>query len=79
MAEGQAGLGSPGLDDLRWLKPVYPGDTLHVSGMVIDKRVSNSKPDIGIFKTQSKVTNQDNVPVMTFVSNVLIRRRPAAD
>ena len=79
VAEGQAGLGSPGLDELRWLKPVYPGDTLHVTGTVVDKRVSKSKPDIGIFKTQTKVTNQDGVPVMTFVSNVLIRRRPAAD
>ena len=79
VAEEQAGLGSPGIDELRWLKPVYPGDTLHVSGTIIDKRESRSKPDIGIFRTKTTVINQDDVPVMTFISNVLIRRRPAAD
>ena len=79
VGEEQAGLGSPGIDELRWLKPVYPGDTLHVSGTIIDKRESRSKPDIGIFRTKTTVINQDDVPVMTFISNVLIRRRPAAD
>ena len=71
----QAGLGSPGIDELRWLKPVYPGDTLHVHGKIIDKTPSRSKPEIGSFRTETKVTNQDDVPVMTFKSIVLIRRR----
>jgi acyl dehydratase len=75
--EEQAGLGSPGIDELRWLKPVYPGDTLHVSGRVIDKRESRSKPDLGSFRTQTIVTNQDGVPVLSFISIVLMRRRPA--
>lgn len=79
VAEEQAGLGSPGLDELRWLRPVHPGDTLHVRGTIIDKRASRSKPDIGIFRTKTTVTNQDHVPVMTFVSIVFIRRRPAGD
>jgi len=73
----QAGLGSPGIDELRWLKPVYPGDTLRVRGRVVDKTPSRSRPDIGSFRTQTTVTNQDDVPVMTFQSIVLIRRRPA--
>src|SRR5262245_26973715 len=73
---GQAGLGSPGIDELRWLKPVYPGDTLHVRGKIIDKTPSRSKPDIGSFRTETTVTNQDKVPVMRFTSIVLIRRRP---
>ena len=73
----QAGLGSPGVDELRWLKPVYPGDTLHVRGTVLDKRPSRSKPDIGSFRTRTLVTNQDDVPVMSYTSTVLIRRRPA--
>jgi len=77
VAEEQAGLGSPGIDELRWLKPVYPGDTLHVRGKVIDKRESRSRPDIGSFRTQTTVTNQDGVPVMSFTSIVLMRRRPA--
>ena len=73
----QAGLGSPGLDELRWLKPVYPGDTLHVYGKVIDVRPSRSKPEIGSFRTATTVKNQDDVPVLTFTSIVLMRRRPA--
>ena len=75
--EEQAGLGSPGVDELRWLKPVYPGDTLHVSGEIVETRPSRSKPDIGSFRTRTTVTNQDGVPVMTFISIVLMRRRPA--
>ena len=74
--EEQAGLGSPGIDELRWLKPVYPGDTLHVRGKIADKTPSRSKPDLGSFRTETIVTNQDDVPVMRFKSIVLIRRRP---
>ncbi|MCL6728475.1 MaoC family dehydratase [Sphingomonas hankyongi] len=74
----QAGLGSPGIDELRWLKPVYPGDTLHVRGEIVEKTPSRSKPDIGSFRSRTTVTNQDGVPVLTFVSIVLIRRRPDA-
>jgi acyl dehydratase len=77
VGDEQAGLGSPGIDELRWLKPVYPGDTLHVRGEILDKRESHSKPDIGSYRTKTTVTNQDEVPVMTFVSIVLIQRRPA--
>ena len=73
----QAGLGSPGVDELRWLKPVYPGDTLHVRGKILEKTPSRSKPDIGSFRTQTTVSNQHDEPVMRFTSIVLIQRRPA--
>ena len=73
----QAGLGSPGIDELRWTKPVYPGDTLHVRGKIVGKTPSRSRPDIGSYRTYTVVTNQHAVPVMTFTSIVLIRRRPA--
>jgi acyl dehydratase len=75
--EEQAGLGSPGVDELRWLKPVYPGDTLHVNSKIVDKTPSRSKPEIGSFRSECTVTNQDNVPVLRFTSIVLMRRRPA--
>jgi acyl dehydratase len=78
VAHEQAGLGSPGIDELRWLKPVYPGDTLTVRGTILEKTPSRSKPEIGSFRTQMEVTNQDGVPVLRFISIVLIRRRPAA-
>ena len=71
----QAGLGSPGIDELRWRKPVYPGDTLHVRGKIIEKTPSRSRPEMGSFRTHTTVTNQHGEPVMTFTSIVLIRRR----
>jgi acyl dehydratase len=71
-----AGLGSPGLDELRWLKPVHPGDTLRVTGTIVDKKPSRSKPDIGTFWTDTIVTNQHDEPVMRYTSIVLMRRRP---
>src|SRR5690242_16202137 len=74
--EKQAGLGSPGIDELRWKKPVYPGDTLHVRGKILEKTPSRSRPDMGSFRTQTTVTNQHGEVVMTFISIVLIRRRP---
>jgi acyl dehydratase len=78
VAEEQAGLGSPGIDELRWRAPVFPGDTLHVRGKIVDKTPSRSKPEIGSFRTETIVTNQDGRPVLTFTSIVLIRRKPDA-
>lgn len=71
----QAGLGSPGIDELRWLKPVYPGDRLRCESEVLDKRRSASRPEMGIFKSRMAVFNQDDVLVMTFVSNGLVETR----
>lgn len=78
-ANRQAGLGSPGMDNLRWQKPVYPGDTLRCETVVLEKRRSRSRLDMGIFKTQLTVFNQNDEPVMDMVSNGLIQvRDPAA-
>ena len=74
---GQAGLGSPGVDELRWLKPVYPGDRLTVRGKVIENIPSRSKPAIGVIRSENTITNQDDVPVMRFISIVMMLRRPA--
>ncbi len=73
----QAGLGSPGVDELRWKKPVYPGDVLSVETEVLEKRVSASRPEMGIYKSRIAVLNQHGEAVMTMVSNGLIRTRPA--
>ena len=77
--EQSAGLGSPGLDELRWLKPVYPGDTLHVETEVLEVRPSQSRPDMGSTKNRVTVFNQNDEPVMTMISIGLIRRRPAGE
>lgn len=74
----QAGLGSPGIDELRWLRPVYPGDVLRCESVVTEKRVSASRPEMGITKGRLTVFNQDDVPVLTMISNGLIRTRPAS-
>src|SRR5437763_2657228 len=47
----QAGLGSPGIDELRWRKPVYPGDTVHVCGKIVEKTPSGSREERGPFST----------------------------
>ena len=75
----QAGLGSPGLDELRWLKPVYPGDVLRVESELLERTRSRSRPEMGSFKSIISVFNQDDVKVMTFRSIGLIAvREPAA-
>ena len=74
----QAGLGSPGVDELRWLRPVYPGDRLTVRGTVTETTPSRSKPHIGTIRTRTVVSNQDGIDVMSFTSIVMMLRRPAA-
>ena len=74
-ANRQAGLGSPGIDELRWRTPVYPGDRLRCETEVLEKRRSESRPEMGIYKSRMTVLNQDDVVVMTFISNGLIETR----
>ena len=74
-ARKQAGLGSPGLDELRWLRPVYPGDVLRVESELIDKTPSRSRPEMGSFRSAVRVFNQDDVLVATMKSIGLIRTR----
>lgn len=71
----QAGLGSPGMDNLRWTRPVYPGDTLRVESEVISKRRSASRPEMGLFKSTVKVFNQNDQTVLEMTSNGLIQVR----
>ena len=71
----QAGLGSPGVDELRWLKPVYPGDTLRCESEIVSKRVSATRPEMGFFKSKLMVFNQDDVAVMSMISNGIIATR----
>ena len=70
-------MGSPGMDAIRWLKPVRPGDTLSVRAEVQEKRASESKPDRGVLKMEYEVINQTDDVVMTFQITHIFRRRPA--
>jgi acyl dehydratase len=70
-----ASLGSPGIDELRWLKPVRPGDVLRLRVSVLDARVSNSKPDRGLVRSLIEVLNaDDDVVSRTTAVNFLLRR-----
>ena len=73
--EKSAGLGSPGVDQLRWKKPVYPGDTLRCETEIIEKRRSASRPEMGIFKSRIRTFNQHGEMVLEMVSNALIATR----
>ena len=70
---GTAGLASPGIDELRWLAPVRPGDRLSLRITVTDARLSRSKPDRGLVQTFNEVINQDGTPVMTVKAMTLMR------
>ena len=73
--DSASSLGSPGLDELRWLAPVRPGDTLTVQVSIIDARRSKSKPDRGMVYTLIRALNQDGVPVATMKALSLIACR----
>lgn len=78
-----ASLGSPGIDELKWIKPVYPGDEIRLETEVLSKRRMKSRPDMGLSRSQSRVFNQDDELVMQFIGNSLVRVRnpgePAGD
>jgi acyl dehydratase len=71
-----ASLGSPGVDEVRWLKPVRPGDTLEARMEVVESRASRSKPDRGVIRSRWEVRNQAGELVMTMEGLGMYRRRP---
>jgi acyl dehydratase len=71
-----ASLGSPGCDEIRWLKPVRPGDTLRARFTVTEVAPSRSKPDRGIVRTFSEILNQHGEVVMTVRGLGMFGRRP---
>ena len=73
---GRAILAGLGFEDLAWLKPVYPGDTLRCESEILDARVSASRPDAGVVRGETRVFNQHDEPVMRLVASFLIRRCP---
>ncbi|MGH6782976.1 MAG: MaoC family dehydratase [Sphingomonadaceae bacterium] len=76
---GHFSLGSPGLDEMRWLKPVFPGDTLRVETEVIDKSAPRSRPEIGFVKFRITCFNQHDEPVMRQIASNIQPRRPDAN
>lgn len=71
----ESSIGSPGIDELRWLAPVRPGDTLYTEVEVLEVRPSASKPDRGIARLKYQARNQHGDVLLTFVVNHLLKRR----
>jgi acyl dehydratase len=67
---------SPGFRELRWLKPVYVGDTITYSSTVIDKRPSASRPQWGVISVRTEGVNQSGEPVISVISTAFAERRP---
>jgi acyl dehydratase len=65
-------------DEMRWPRPVRPGDELHVESEVLDVRPSKSRPDQGVIKVRTTTLNQDGEPVQVFVGNLIVLRRSAS-
>ena len=70
-----ASVGSPGIDNLKWLKPVRPGDMISARRTTLETRVSKSKPDIGIVNNLWEVFNQNGEMVMSMQGYGMFRRR----
>jgi len=70
-------VGSPGVDQIRWLKPVRPGDTISVRSSIVEVTPSRSKPDRGVIRSAYSVLNQHDEEVMTMISMGIFLRRDA--
>lgn len=70
-----ASVGSPGIDNLKWLKPVRPGDTIRAQRTTLESRTSKSRPEIGIVRNLWEVFNQEGELVMTMEGYGMFRRR----
>ncbi|KVE42198.1 MaoC family dehydratase [Burkholderia sp. BDU5] len=73
--QGSTSLGSPGIEEIRWIKPVRSGDTITMYNKVLDKRLSASRPDRGIVTTEWEGVNEQGETVITVRSKVLFGLR----
>ncbi len=71
-------LGSPGLDEVRWLRPVHPGDTLHVRMTVLEARLMRSRPGVGLVRSQWESLDQDGQAVLRMIGWGMFACRQAA-
>jgi acyl dehydratase len=69
-------MGSPGIETLKWVRPVRPGATLAARSIVIDTRASRSRPDRGIVRFRHELSDSDGTVVMWFDNPIMFGRRP---
>lgn len=70
------GIVGAGIDELRWLKPVRPGDELHLQSEVLEVRASDSRPTHGVIKVRTTTFNRDGEAVQTLIASLIVPRRP---
>ncbi len=76
----RSGMGSPGIDEVRWYQPVRPGDRIRLRSTILEKRRSSSKPDRGIVRVRQEAVNQSGQTVMSFIGIGLYKcRGPGPD
>lgn len=75
--DGSTSLGSPGIDEVKWLRPVFPGDVLSVRREILDARASSSKPDRGVVRFRLQLMNQRGEVVMEQTNPIFFARRMA--
>ncbi|PZU10877.1 MaoC family dehydratase [Sphingomonas sp.] len=75
---GFASLGAAGIDELRFIAPVYPGDRLRAEAEVLETRTSASRPAVGIVRSRTTILNQEDKPVLSHVATIFVARRPQA-
>ena len=73
----EASMGASGMDEVRWLRPVFPGDRLHVEAEVVAAERSASRPDMGRVRIRHEVVNQSGETVASYIGNHLIAVRRA--
>jgi acyl dehydratase len=75
-----ASLGSPGLENVKWMKPVFPGDTLRLQHRILESRPMRKRPDVGLVRTHWEMFNQNGDQVLHMEGWGMFRRRhPASD
>jgi acyl dehydratase len=74
-----ASMGAPGVEEVRWLRPLRPGTQIRVRGTVLDKRASNSRPEMGFVRSRFEVLDDADAPLTTLTTTMMIiRRAPGA-
>ncbi|MFP4626048.1 MAG: MaoC family dehydratase [Natronomonas sp.] len=75
----ETSMGARGVDELRWVNPVYPGDRIRVEVEVIERWPSESRPEMGHVRSKLVGYNQDDEPVIEWKSLAMVRRRSSGD
>jgi acyl dehydratase len=70
-------MGAPGVDEVRWLKPLRPGTQVRVRVTVLETRASNSRPEVGFVKCLFEMLNEQDAVLLSLTSPLMIRRREA--